>query len=107
MYKQQKEILLGVSVTQSCNLTTEGNIGEDAPLCYVEGVVCVECLSNSSTLVHSRDRNAHHCFHPITVEILRSYSHKIFDNERFVQLLAQSVNHRFEALSTLHKVYTI
>lgn len=67
-----------------------------------------EYFSDSSIFVQSQNCNYHHGFHSITVcKIPSGYSLKIFNNQVFAQLLAQSVNHGFKIIYELTKVCLI
>ena len=86
---------------------TRRHIGKGVHLIYVSGEVFAECLSESAMFVQSRNCNASHGFHPTTVcKIPPGCSLKIFNNQDFASMLAQSVQgwgaeyHRQDITST-------
>ncbi|NXK32790.1 SMAD5 protein, partial [Piprites chloris] len=102
---------LGVFSNLKRNSTIEKarrHIGKGVHLYNVGGEVYAECLSDSSIFVQSMNFNYHHGFHPTTVcKIPSGCSLKIFNSEKFAQLLTQSVGHGFEAVYELTKMCII
>lgn len=77
-------------------------------LYYIGGAVYAECLCNSAVFVQSRIINLHNKFHPLTISKIPSgCSLRIFNNEKFAELLAESVNSGYEAVFELIKMCTI
>jgi len=87
---------------------TRRHIGKGVQLTYLNGEVYAHCMSDSAIFVQSRNCNYHHNFLPTTVcKIPSGCSIKVFNNKDFGELLAQSVNHGYEAVFELTKMCTI
>jgi hypothetical protein len=104
-------ICLGLLSNVNRNSTIENtrrHIGKGIRLTHSDNEVYVECLSDSSIFVQSRNCNYYHGFHPTTVvKIPPSCALKIFNMEKFTELLKESVNHGFEAVYELQKMCII
>ena len=87
---------------------TRRHIGKGVHLFHVGGEVFVECLSDCAIFVQSWNCNTANGFHPTTVcKIPPGCSFKIFNNQDFASMLAQSVNQGFESVYELTKMCTI
>ncbi|XP_074764406.1 mothers against decapentaplegic homolog 1-like isoform X1 [Athene noctua] len=107
----KKRFCLGLFLNVNRNATIENtrrHIGKGAHLYYFGGEVYAECLSGSSIFVQSQNCSYHHGFYPTTVcKIPSGCSLKVFNNQEFAQLLAQSVNHGFETVYKLTKMCSL
>ena len=88
--------------------STRRHIGKGIHIRYVLGEVFIECLSDYSVFVQSRCSNHSHGFHATTVcKVPPGTSLKVFNNQEFARLLADSVDSGFEAVYELIKMCAI
>lgn len=84
------------------------HIGRGIHLCYVGGEVFVECLSDYSVFVQSRCSNNSNGFHATTVcKAPPGCRLKVFNNQMFARLLAESVHSGFESVYELTTMCSI
>ena len=94
---------------ETMNVTnSEVILSNSVTLIYVGGEMFAECCGDSAIFVQSRYCNYSNRFHPTTVcKVPPGCTLKVFDNQEFAQLLAQSINQGFDAVFNLIKMCTI
>lgn len=83
-------------------------IGKGVHIYTFAGEVFIECLSDSSVFLQSRQCNEQHRFHTTTVvKIPPACSLKVFSNRDFARILSQTIPRGVEAVYDLVKMCTL
>ncbi|XP_065185288.1 mothers against decapentaplegic homolog 1-like [Sycon ciliatum] len=78
------------------------HIGRGMRMDYIGGEVFVECLSEASLFVQSRNANIINHVHPATVcKLTKTHNMRVFDNPRFDADLTEAVHQGRDAVSKL------
>ncbi|XP_065185285.1 mothers against decapentaplegic homolog 5-like [Sycon ciliatum] len=103
--QQQDRFSLGLLSNPGRNSTIESarkHIGKGMHMFYIGGEVFVECLSEASLFVQSRNANAINHFNPSTVcKLTKTRNMRVFNNPRFAADLTEAVHQGYDAVSNL------
>ena len=78
------------------------HIGRGMRMDYIGGEVFVECLSEASLFVQSRNTNAINHVHPSTVcKLTKTHNMRVFNNPRFDADLTVAVDQGYDAVNNL------
>lgn len=106
-----RRLCLGLLTNINRNTTIENtrkNIGKGIHIYYSNGEVFLECLSNASIFIQSRNLNTYHGFHPNTVcKLTPGGSLRVFSNMQFAQILNNTISYGYDAVYELSKMCII